>query len=651
MAPGDLAALRGGIHQDLPLHPWMANSPASADVMLTEGTSSPSESCASALAECILEDLSKTTLALIYGLIAKEGLPEERSKLDARLAAVDRPAGVVSTLNPWRSQAIGLIDRSSMHAICIHVGAEDAACAREVCRAFAQGMSDAFFQREARVVPRSTVFTSVARAEWALHHPTIGHDYAWMAPTWAASHGALDALRTLVANVAPPTRSTVLAAVAAGHVHILDFLYDQAVSRHVHIPDFVDGRRGPFGLGALAKDMLTAAAGAGQLHVLDWVNNVGYPSEHVDAQPAAAAARHGHLAELIWLVSHGCPMDMTVAAAAAEGSHLKVLRWAREYGCPWDERTCAMAAKAGALAVLEYARQHGCPWNGTVYLCAAENGHLHVIRWVFAHDEGEMRSTQVCEHAARGGHLDVLQWLRAHSFPWDEKTSHSAARSGHLEVLQWARASGCPWNPMQLTSVAAEMGHLHVLVWALDQGMSVGSNGRLIDYAARGGHVPVIHWARSVGCAWGVEACAHAAAAGHLATLRYLRSGASAGDTCPWDPSTCASAAGGGHLEVLVWARENGCPWDKMTCYFAAARGHLDILRWARTHGCPWTNRVCHVAAEQGHLEVLQWARAHFCPWDVTICRAAAVANQHQTVALWIEGEIARVRTWLPRGT
>jgi len=64
--------------------------------------------------------------------------------------------------------------------------------------------------------------------------------------------------------------------------------------------------------------------------------------------------------------------------------------------------------------------------------------------------EEDIRSVEVCSHAAASGHLEMLKWARAQDppCPWDVTTSRNAARYGHVEVLVWARVQDppCAWD-------------------------------------------------------------------------------------------------------------------------------------------------------------------------------------------------------------
>jgi len=61
------------------------------------------------------------------------------------------------------------------------------------------------------------------------------------------------------------------------------------------------------------------------------------------------AARNGQLHVLEWLKEIGCRWDVYTSAKAAVNGHLQTLKWLREQGCTWDKRTCKAAAGQGDL--------------------------------------------------------------------------------------------------------------------------------------------------------------------------------------------------------------------------------------------------------------------------------------------------------------
>lgn len=184
--------------------------------------------------------------------------------------------------------------------------------------------------------------------------------------------------------------------------------------------------------------------------------------------------------------------------------------------------------------------------------------------------------------------------------------------------------------------------------------------------AASEGRNDVILWLRLAGCPWDATACTAAAAAGHLATLKFLRSGDEAlgGEACPWDETTCAAAAAAGRIKVIEWLRAGAdpCPWDARAMAAAAAAGHFAMIYWLRgmRRGaarirapltfdaaswdewrarrpvrCPCDATVFAAAAATGRIDVMASLYARGVPWDATAC-AAAARNGHVDALAWL---------------
>jgi hypothetical protein len=243
-------------------------------------------------------------------------------------------------------------------------------------------------------------------------------------------------------------------------------------------------------------------------------------------------------------------------------------------------------------------------------LMAARWGRLDVL--IYLHDHGgwqpnPQRSTgrDIGVAAASSGHSHVLEWALSNELVvWDDSISNAVAMNGHLHVLQLARDRGHPLCGEELY-YSVENGHLNVVIWLHEQGIEILETGN----------------------------CSHAASAGHLHVLQWLRA-----NECPWDTQTCEHAAEGGHLHILQWARANGCLCDENTCTCAAAEGDLPMLQWASANDCPWDASTCYWAARNGHLHVLQWAIDNGCPWHVAHCLQSAARSGHTEIIEWING-------------
>jgi hypothetical protein len=124
-----------------------------------------------------------------------------------------------------------------------------------------------------------------------------------------------------------------------------------------------------------------------------------------------------------------------------------------------------------------------------------------------------------------------------------------------------------------------------------------------------------LQWALTRGLKLDDRLLSHAAAAGQLEPLRWLRA-----QGCAWPPpypslgdSPCSSAAEGGHLSVLQWARADGCPWDETTCASAARGKHWAVLEWACANGCPGADRpVYQYLLLRWYKHDDNWEYAHY---------------------------------------
>ncbi|KAF8062660.1 HET-E1 [Scenedesmus sp. PABB004] len=180
---------------------------------------------------------------------------------------------------------------------------------------------------------------------------------------------------------------------------------------------------------------------------------------------AGARAACGDVPGLAWLRGAGCEIDSDVCSAAAGHGQLAVLEWARGEGL--DLRfVCCTAARAGHLTVLEWARGKRLSLRD-VCSSAAEGGQMAVLRWARAQTPPLPWGGDVCTIAAQHSDLEMLRWLRAQDkpAPWDEDTCWAAAHSGQLEALRWLRANGCPWWRAECERWAEAEGHEAVAAW------------------------------------------------------------------------------------------------------------------------------------------------------------------------------------------
>ncbi|KXZ43419.1 hypothetical protein GPECTOR_91g573 [Gonium pectorale] len=208
----------------------------------------------------------------------------------------------------------------------------------------------------------------------------------------------------------------VVAAARAGNTGALGFALEQ-------VPVPVRGPDGRYG----EKDAAEEAGKAGHLAALQALHAAGWLQRSADV--AAAAARHGHLHVLAWLLealgAEAVGLSAGLFAAAAKSGSVELLAWLRQRGCEWDSAAFSAAALAGCVAALEWLAEQGCPMEAL----GAEAVGL---------------SAGLFAAAAKSGSVELLAWLRQRGCEWDSAAFSAAALAGCVAALEWLAEQGCP---------------------------------------------------------------------------------------------------------------------------------------------------------------------------------------------------------------
>ncbi|KAJ0396519.1 hypothetical protein P43SY_003730 [Pythium insidiosum] len=337
-----------------------------------------------------------------------------------------------------------------------------------------------------------------------------------------------------------------------------------------------------------------------------------------------AAARHGHLPVVQWLVlcrRMACS-PFALSPAAANG-HLHVLQWVHAHDCGnWTLDVMDQAAERGQLAVVQWLhanRSEGC--SSIAMDHAAAYGHLDVVMWLHAH-RAEGCTTRAMDFAAAGGHLHVVQWLHAHRREGcTTGAMDGAAANGHLDVVQWLHAHRSEGATTAAMDRAAANGHLEMVRW-----LHAHRREGCTDEAVTRGSNVVVRWLyahRRLRCT--SAAIDRAAGDGNGAMLAFLQS------------TLRAEGAAGLSYPTPAFAFERAA-------FRAANAGHLQIVRWLFEHHPERTHemegvveKVAIRAANAGHLHVLEWLAQHF---------ADQLNAESMRVAMTLERQ-ARIDNWV----
>ena len=161
----------------------------------------------------------------------------------------------------------------------------------------------------------------------------------------------------------------------------------------------------------------------GHLATLKWLRDSYCPWNE---NTCISAIEGGHLDVLEWAIEYGCPHDgdyryygLSCIDAAAYCGQLHILEWLRQIGYNWGERTCYYAAAGGYLHVLKWARQNGCPWGRHAFPGAACDDHFRTLKGIrYTHNRlcGRPASPSVVCY----DHLKIRTWARQNDCPWQE---------------------------------------------------------------------------------------------------------------------------------------------------------------------------------------------------------------------------------------
>ena len=218
---------------------------------------------------------------------------------------------------------------------------------------------------------------------------------------------------------------------------------------------------------------------------------------------------------------------------------------------------------------------------------------VSLLRWAIDECGMPTGSEQVAITAVSRGTFSVLQELWDRDLiTWNTDMSEAAAKHGRLTMLKLAKSKHLYWKPGTLRG-AAEGGHLDILTWAVDKGCKPSLDGpTMYRLAARNGHIDVIKWLRewvSTKDGWAQNYSKlpeEAASRGQIEVLAFLRTPYK-GKVSPWSAEACAKAAANGHLDTLKYLRDNNCPWDQRVLIWAEQNKDETMAKYAKDNNCP----------------------------------------------------------------
>ncbi|EGG19733.1 hypothetical protein DFA_00311 [Cavenderia fasciculata] len=329
----------------------------------------------------------------------------------------------------------------------------------------------------------------------------------------------------------------------------------------------------------------------GHLHILEYLYNQG---EDLPPWLINTASANGHLSIVEWLHHHDNQNNDRIYTAmdrAAQGGFfeiVKFLHFNRAEGC--SERAMNSAAQIGNLEILKFLhlnRTEGCTTNAMDQ--ASKNGFIDIV--IFLHEN----RTEGCTVNAmdNANSLEIIQYLHNHRTEGCTKAAMArATENGKLNIVQWLhynRTEGCTADAMDN---AIENGHIDIVKF-LYENRTEGCIINILDTAVyRNQSLEMISYVLDtigLGVQFTLTTVNYAAINGRLDLIEYFHRH-SASLPNKWATTTMDFAAKHGRLNVvkfLHYNRTEGCTSDAMDQ--AAKNGFLDIvifLHENRTEGC-----------------------------------------------------------------
>ncbi|PNH06045.1 hypothetical protein TSOC_007656 [Tetrabaena socialis] len=370
------------------------------------------------------------------------------------------------------------------------------------------------------------------------------------------------------------------------------------------------------------KQVLCAAASAGQLEVCRWLQENGCCASFCACcgrrsccgpNALVEAAKGGHQAVCNWILASSCSScssHFPVAAEAARHGHVGLMDWLQATSP--TEQPCA------------------------VFLCAATGCDLATLQRLYTAYADRVRSeltgwfecSKLLAAAAASPTPDwraKVEWLEACQKRPLTKVCVGLACAEVVLLpdgrarLEWLRQRGYPLT-LKVAAQAASSGAVDVLQLVLDGGVALdGATARcMVARAAAGGHAAFLQaLLRAPGFPAAAlrSAAPDAAEAGQLRVLAWLVQ--ALGAAAVLTAHVFESAIQPGSVELLAWLHGQGYPWDAAVLAAAAALGSEEQLEWLVAHGCPMgeEGEPYKRAVRNGRVAMLRRLSRLECPW------------------------------------
>jgi hypothetical protein len=226
---------------------------------------------------------------------------------------------------------------------------------------------------------------------------------------------------------------------------------------------------------------LIAAAECGHLSVIEHYfthidQDFGF-QYFISLQVTAAAAQHGHVNILQWMLADGYSIDSGLAKNAAEGGHIHVLKWLNKNSWPVDKNNVTYdAGMAKQLETFNWCLRDQTTLSEMAVNLAARNGWIDVLRSkpLGAPEIRPFVTPNIrymtFMNAAISGSMETMEWVINNGFPIDVSATITMESCGSAEMADYMLSIGCHVsNDMFYTPGRA----LDVMEWGLARGIPI----------------------------------------------------------------------------------------------------------------------------------------------------------------------------------
>lgn len=422
-----------------------------------------------------------------------------------------------------------------------------------------------------RVVRAAVKNYQIITVKWLLHRdPPSPIDSKALAA--AAANGDLATLDWL-RKYAQVDRSVSEAAAQYGHISVLDYLYEDDLTRR-----------------SMSPDMYIAAVVGGHVKVLDWLYDKGLLRNRRPDWKWAGAAPIGNLEILSWVRAHRMDVPSALERKEAvticiQNGNLEVLQRLHEL---W-----------GAYSRFKFKQQHA------------------------------MFQKLPLQH--RGRNAEMFHWLCDHDYEWSLSCAdidvHNAVKIGDLELLKAMDSRGWKLHPKLLKTASR---NLQILEWLLKRGVHKTAVAEPPNDSEKRLQPHTFDVDMGVTFVWSSfqpsQLYARAAQQNDFDTIRLLRK-----YDVPWDldeDEPLSTLLERGEWGMAFWVHDHGYPWKIQHWRYAFswfiftnARGNaglaaLTTLNRIREEGCPFGPNVYEFAFHHYSFDLVKWLLAQNCPFD-----------------------------------